>query len=79
MLGFYSSSALHSELPEGSLIRNHSPGNCGKKLCSTIEGPICLFQGQLVETIVLCWKGFFQRQFTQNACVLTCFCSISVK
>lgn len=55
MLSSNSSSALHLELPEGSLIRNHRRGNCGKKLCSAIEGLICLFQGQLVETIVL-WE-----------------------
>lgn len=73
MLGFYSSSALHSELPEGSLIRNHSPGNCGKKLCSTIEGSICLFQGQLVETTALRWQGFLLEAIPSK---FTYFCMI---
>lgn len=58
MQGFYFSSALHLELPEGSLILNHSLGNCVKKLSSTIQDSIFLFQGQLFKMIVLRRKGF---------------------
>lgn len=54
MLSSNSSSALHSELPAGGVLSVIiAVGIGGIKLCSAIEGLICLFQGRLVETMVV--------------------------